>query len=544
MPFGQQFMPGESGGIPTALLKKRKSFLQSALEKAALPKPYETPLDPREETKFQTWKATAAPNDSGADYDLRGAFRAGLRPDPQTGHWPDTFKKPNHPTFSDESQYAEFAPDRAGHWNGDRYQPHDIAEIAENNPMMPNRRQKLEEEVAAMDQPMSGTQKLLSAISTLAPTAIGAIFGGSEGATGASLGTSEAVTARQTLQEQRRKSLLDEISTERQHEFQSGESALTRDMQTAQLGETTRHNTAMEGQKTATEDVTLRTKGLKRDPSGNLVPITREDMGPEELADLENKEGLGSLRKAQTELAQATEELRRAQADPHSLQFQMAQERLNTAKQNAATASRRLGLSADQFDMRAFGTHNGAPLPGAMLTDEGSPVGSSFQQNVRPTGTQRNKEGLATSAREQLNDIKAIVSKRPDIFGPAEGRRTDFTVWVGSQDPDAQAFRAARTIAGDHLAGVFGGRSEAALEALDAAIGQFKDNPAALQAGLDQLDKANESFIKVGAVKTVGSNAAKQGIGAMITVISKDGVEGTIPFEDWPEAQKQGYRKK
>ncbi len=85
---------------------------------------YDTKLDPVEEAQFQTWKAKYAPKDSGTDYDLRGAFKAGLTPDPNTGHWPDTFKKPNHPTFSNESQYA-VGPDKAkaGHWNGDTFVP-------------------------------------------------------------------------------------------------------------------------------------------------------------------------------------------------------------------------------------------------------------------------------------------------------------------------------------------------------------------------------------------------------------------------------------
>jgi len=124
---------------------------------------------------------------------------------------------------------------------------------------------------------------------------------------------------------------------------------------------------------------------------------------------------------------------------------------------------------------------------------------------VRPTGQERNKADLANSAHDQIQDMKGIVQKRQDIFGPAAGRKTDFTVWIGSQDPDAQRFRAARTIAGDHLAGVFGGRSEAALQALDSAIGHFKDNPAAITAGLDQLDKANQRFVQAGTVKTAAS---------------------------------------
>ena len=84
---------------------------------------FNTPLAPDEERQFQQWKGKYAPRDSGEDYDLRGAFKMGLTPDPATGHWPDTFKKPNHPTFSNESQYAQFAPDKAGHWQGETYIP-------------------------------------------------------------------------------------------------------------------------------------------------------------------------------------------------------------------------------------------------------------------------------------------------------------------------------------------------------------------------------------------------------------------------------------
>lgn len=83
-------------------------------------KSFDTALAPPEEQKFQAWKAKNAPNDSGADYDLRGAFKAGLTPGAD-GHWPDTFKKPNHPTFSDQSIYAKDAPDKAGSWQGDTF---------------------------------------------------------------------------------------------------------------------------------------------------------------------------------------------------------------------------------------------------------------------------------------------------------------------------------------------------------------------------------------------------------------------------------------
>jgi hypothetical protein len=82
---------------------------------------FNTVLTPPEEARFQQWKARYAPQDSGDDYDLRGAFKAGFTPDPATGHWLDTYKKPNHPTFSDQSRYAPYGT--PGTWRGDTFVP-------------------------------------------------------------------------------------------------------------------------------------------------------------------------------------------------------------------------------------------------------------------------------------------------------------------------------------------------------------------------------------------------------------------------------------
>lgn len=87
---------------------------------AGFDKQYNTILTNDEEKEFQSWKKQYAPKDSGADYDLRGAFKADLKPGAD-GHWPDTFKKPNHPTFSDESQYAKFGD--PGRWEGEKFIP-------------------------------------------------------------------------------------------------------------------------------------------------------------------------------------------------------------------------------------------------------------------------------------------------------------------------------------------------------------------------------------------------------------------------------------
>lgn len=85
---------------------------------------YDTPLSSDEAAGYAEWKKQYAPRDSGEDYDLQGAYKAGLTPDPETGHWPDTFKKPNHPTFSNESMYATGDnAAKAGHWEGNTFIP-------------------------------------------------------------------------------------------------------------------------------------------------------------------------------------------------------------------------------------------------------------------------------------------------------------------------------------------------------------------------------------------------------------------------------------
>lgn len=102
-------------------LQDLKRQVQGTPKGADLRDQFNTALSPDQEKQFQAWKKKNAPNDSGADYDLRGAFVAGLSRNAPGDHLPDTFKKPNHPTFSNESQYAKYG--NAGHWEGDTFVP-------------------------------------------------------------------------------------------------------------------------------------------------------------------------------------------------------------------------------------------------------------------------------------------------------------------------------------------------------------------------------------------------------------------------------------
>jgi len=72
---------------------------------------YNTPLGSEEEAAFRQWLAQLSAakgydaSEDLRDYDLRGAWKYGAQ-QAANGHLPDTYKKPNHPTFSTGSQYS------------------------------------------------------------------------------------------------------------------------------------------------------------------------------------------------------------------------------------------------------------------------------------------------------------------------------------------------------------------------------------------------------------------------------------------------------
>lgn len=76
---------------------------------------YNTQLSPEQEQTFQKWAKSLGRQGSSYDYDLRGAFASGAAQS-ANGHFPDTFKKPNHPTFSDQSKYSGVDGYTGGTW--------------------------------------------------------------------------------------------------------------------------------------------------------------------------------------------------------------------------------------------------------------------------------------------------------------------------------------------------------------------------------------------------------------------------------------------
>jgi hypothetical protein len=77
-------------------------------------------LSPKEEAKFQAWAKAVNknPDMESIDYDLRGFYKSDGKLDESTGHSSDRYKKPNHPTFSNQSLYHGAVDERNGKYIG------------------------------------------------------------------------------------------------------------------------------------------------------------------------------------------------------------------------------------------------------------------------------------------------------------------------------------------------------------------------------------------------------------------------------------------
>ena len=89
------------------------------------PQHWNTPLPQEQAAPYQQWQyqnlhmgdIIQGPK---SDYDNQGAFLAGLQRNLVAGqHFSDQFKKPTHPTFSNESWNPLGLP--AGRWEGNNY---------------------------------------------------------------------------------------------------------------------------------------------------------------------------------------------------------------------------------------------------------------------------------------------------------------------------------------------------------------------------------------------------------------------------------------
>lgn len=112
---------GADGKTKTVTFKDKDEFKKYISQSSTQSdeQKYTTNLSPAEEKQYQQWRQKLPgelKNDK--DYDLRGQFKENPNVKPSENlHFQDTYKRPNHITFSDQSQYHD--PNNGiigGHW--------------------------------------------------------------------------------------------------------------------------------------------------------------------------------------------------------------------------------------------------------------------------------------------------------------------------------------------------------------------------------------------------------------------------------------------
>lgn len=87
---------------------------------------FNTELTPEETFKYHDWldqeskKAGRDKSNDVIDYDMQGFFKDGQAFSDENGHGSDLYKKPNHPSFSNESKYHG-TEDQNGKWEGGQW---------------------------------------------------------------------------------------------------------------------------------------------------------------------------------------------------------------------------------------------------------------------------------------------------------------------------------------------------------------------------------------------------------------------------------------
>lgn len=87
---------------------------------------FNTALNPDEMKGYAQWLAEQSTKlnrdvaSDSIDYDMQGAWKSGVATS-DNGHFPDTYKKPNHPTFSDQSIYHGVPDENGGSYFGGKW---------------------------------------------------------------------------------------------------------------------------------------------------------------------------------------------------------------------------------------------------------------------------------------------------------------------------------------------------------------------------------------------------------------------------------------
>ncbi len=268
-----------------------------------------------------------------------------------------------------------------------------------------------------------------------------------------------------------------------------------------------------EAQKLAAQknENTLRAAGYKTDPTtGERVPLTYEEMSPQQQAVADKNESIQTLNEAKGHEQEAKAILEKYKADPNNAQNQAALQKLQLEGKKIAISAGNLGIHEKEFLRDTYGVdEKGEPIPGVQTTPEGKPVGTkisaaSAKGAGKVTANQSMKADLAENVVHNVDEATKLIRENPGLFGKVSGRFTTAAQMIGSNDPAIA--KLGLIIHNTALAtnGIHGLRSAQAIEGTEKELlNKFKNSPEATIAALKENRRSVEDFMKDGGKKLV-----------------------------------------
>lgn len=215
--------------------------------------------------------------------------------------------------------------------------------------------------------------------------------------------------------------------------------------------------------------------GLTRDESGAVVPLPPEKLSAPARQKLEDSQKLDAYRAAQTQLAEANEELKRSQNDPNSPQFQMAMKKLQMAQLAHQIAAQNLGLHEAQFQNKL-----------------------SEQELVKPSGQSQSRGSAAQAVLDVIPDLKNLVNKNRDQMGPLIGRLNKGEIAIGNLPPDIARLVSSMESFYALQPAVHGFRNFEVVKDFKTAMGTLERDPDSFIAGMEGLTPTLNAVAKEG----------------------------------------------
>lgn len=367
---------------------------------------------------------------------------------------------------------------------------------------------KNQTQIDAMNQPMTGKQKIFKLLEMAAPVALGGIFGGFRGAAGAAGGVTD-FNNQQNANKQRQFQLLtnqndnllglQERGAQAQQEDEYKRDALglmkRPEVQQTPTGpiqydpQTKTWSSVMVdgkpiGAKTPPQKFTSPAEGYAAAVGDAISRGADPEQDPKVMQWKAAALGLQKGAKPDTPEQQFIDEYQQKHKGAGVAEAVSA---YSSATQKPERPQRQLAIGPDGKVME---------LTPGMTVPTGSKTVSGDLAAGKATPDEQKRGDLASNMKENLDALEEIVNRRPDLFGPAAGRMTDIKNWFGSGDKDIGALKTIEHQLGMVQQSTHGMRSAQGVQAAaDSLINSFHSKPEAVKGAISAARNSIQTFI-------------------------------------------------